>query len=151
MLIRIDAARAKAEKNRVTRYSQADALFDHRLMAWDVDLFAAPGDPGLYTTTDGETFLRLQRTALEQRCAANKRHLAVKWDVRTGPRLPHGFRLVAGGDASSPGRVDWVIWAINDLGRPECVVARDEAALQQAEARMAARVKNCRARLEDAA
>ena len=88
--------RAVTRACRTDRLSRARALFDHDAMAWDVDWLAQPGSDDEYTTTDRETFMRLQTAALQavaDTFIAKRRRAEVVLADGWRTDLPKGFDL----------------------------------------------------------
>lgn len=84
-----------AQACEVRRFSRSVAIFDHAAIAWDTDLFAEPGGMDEFTTTDAETFLRLQMQAVEALVAAAKNkklRLATYLPDSLSLKLPSGFQ-----------------------------------------------------------
>lgn len=136
-----------AQACRVDRISRTLALFDADSsgLAWDEDLFAQPGSPEQFTTSDVAGFMERQRTALNQRVAALT---AAKKRVRVIPTDKNGFASVPkwfertylpslepGADPfdlpTKLGRHEWVLFVIGDDGGIKRLTAID---LQSAKA-----------------
>ncbi|WP_428485985.1 ParB N-terminal domain-containing protein [Rhodopila sp.] len=137
---------AIAHACRVTRYFRGNALFDADAMTWDVDFFAQPGSDEEYTSTDGETFMRLQRQALESQVAdaqARKQRVQlVDFDSNNHtPKLPVGFKRVWTGDVEKPKRVECVFVTLDDMGVVKRILAEDTKAVKAAEARKVEKAK----------
>ncbi|MBW4089930.1 MAG: ParB/RepB/Spo0J family partition protein [Proteobacteria bacterium] len=107
-----------------TRIPRTRALFDTETsgIAWDEDLFAEPGSPDQFTTTDVATFLRLQRATLEADAEARraKKHkvLIVEPDPKTGYfTAPKGYREVYyGSNPDKPKRTETVFRCLDANG-----------------------------------
>ena len=124
---------------KVTRFNRGHAIFDADAMKWDVDLFAQPGAEDEYTTTDDETFLRLQQQALESQVAdlqaQKKRVRLAEWDTANRcPRLPGGFVRSFDGDVEKPKKIECTFVAVSpDSGEIKRIVGTDVAARKAAE------------------
>jgi ParB/RepB/Spo0J family partition protein len=82
----------------VRTVNQADAIFDPAAapeIHWTEDMFAEPGDPRRFTSSNIDAFLACQRSALEKQAAASKGRIEVVepgTNSYTTSALPRGWR-----------------------------------------------------------
>jgi len=90
------------------RMSRAHAVFDVQdpAIAWDEDLFAEPGSPEQFTTTDVNQFMAAQRAALEQRVAGDRKAVWIEVDRRSGfAKPPDGYHREWGAEKAKRGQI----------------------------------------------
>lgn len=130
------------------RLYRADAIFDVEAsgIAWTEDWLEPEGSAHQWSTDDIDRFMRLQREALEARCAGKKRWRIVDADPVGFPKLPKGMRHAWGGKADKLHRHQWALWCIADsTGAVRSLTAWDVATEKEAE-----RKKDQKARPTDA-
>ncbi|MBU8543967.1 MULTISPECIES: ParB/RepB/Spo0J family partition protein [Roseomonadaceae] len=117
------------------------AIFDTDLagVVFEEDLFAEPGTPAQFATTDIEGFMEAQRAALAKRVEDSRGRLQIATvDKHGDAKLPKGWQHTGGwtfGDAKMPRGITGFVWvdANGDV--------RSEAARAPATERPATRVK----------
>lgn len=123
-----DIARACVQAGK--RISQKLAIFDvdAAKIAWDEDIFAEPGTPEQFTTTDVAGFIKAQHAALKQqqidRAAKRQRMQIVDYDDAQGFKLPAGWKRT-GGDTDAPKRTETVFATVHPVGHAQYCVAVD--------------------------
>lgn len=144
-----DAARVDwrqlAELCTLRRYPRTAAIFDLAKVkiTWQQDVFAEPGSPEEWTTTEGARFLKAQRQALADLAAASKGKMqAVEEDTRWpgSPELPKGWEATHK-NPDKPARKEVVYACIaertGELVRVTAIDAAAEAAAAKEKERQA--------------
>lgn len=113
---------------KVERIARGVAIFDVAAsgILFEEDLFAPPGDPRAFTTSDVAGFLAAQRQALQDQVAAyrgkKKRH-AVRFDAKKGiPAIPAGWTITYD-DRVAAEVYEAVVETGHDIGKIQTVKA----------------------------